>query len=64
MPAGMLEAVGIVNSVIAPHRVMRPILPVAFSVNQTLPSGPVAMAVGSAAAVGSAYSVNEPGCCV
>jgi hypothetical protein len=51
MPAGMLAAVGIGNSVMAPRTgssanpegMIRPMLFPSVSVNQTLPSGPVAI---------------------
>ena len=44
------------NSVIEPAGVIRPILPEANSVNQTLPSGPAAIPTGWLAAVGTANS--------
>ena len=57
MLAGLLAAVGIVNSLEPPAVVMRPILFVAYSVNQRLPSGPFAIPEGWLAADGIANSV-------
>src|SRR5215472_8277458 len=55
-----LEAVGIVNSVIMPAVVIRPILFPSISVNQILPSGPATMPPGPDAAVGTGNSVTVP----
>src|SRR5882757_4337839 len=48
------------NSVMVPVGVMRPILRVSFSVNQTLPSGPLTIPHALLAFVGMAHSVNVP----
>ena len=53
-------AVGIGNSVTTPAVVMRPILLVSLSVNQSAPSGPAAMPKGLLAAVGIGNSVKSP----
>ena len=42
----LLPEIPLENSVITPAVVMRPILPASASVNQSAPSGPLAMAVG------------------
>jgi hypothetical protein len=55
----MLLAVGIVNSVITPAVVIRPML-LAFSVNQRLPSGPAAMLPDPLLGTGVANSVMTP----
>lgn len=57
---GWLFLVGIEYSVNAPHVVTLPILFVAFSVNQSLPSGPTVIPRGLLPAVGIGYSVNVP----
>jgi integrase/recombinase XerD len=59
-PTGKLFAVGIVNSVIVPVGVIRPILSPLFSVNHTLASAPAAIPTGELPAVGIVNSVNAP----
>ena len=50
----------VLNSVIFPAGVMRPIWPASVSENQMLPSGPSAMPSGPAFAVGTANSSSAP----
>jgi hypothetical protein len=52
--------VGSVYSVIAPAVVIRPILFVLDSVNQSAPSGPAVMSPANASGVGIGYSVTLP----
>jgi hypothetical protein len=56
IPMGELPDVGTVNSVSAPDVVMRPILLVPYSVNQSAPSAPDVMEIGLEPA-GRGYSV-------
>ena len=51
---------GIGNSLIVPLGVIRPILSPCASVNQTLPSGPAAIAYGKLFAVGIGNSLIVP----
>src|SRR2546430_14184551 len=60
MPMGLLLAVGIGYSVMAPDGVILPTLFPMSSVNQTLPSRPAAMPNGKLLGVGIAYSVTSP----
>ena len=57
MPIGIALLVGIRYSVIVPPVVIFPILLPLSSVNQRLPSGPLAMPIGNALLVGIRYSV-------
>ena len=50
----------VLNSVICPAGVMRPIWPASVSENQILPSGPSAMPSGPAFSVGTANSSSVP----
>src|SRR5271167_3195111 len=58
MPMGPLAGVS-GNSVMAPSVVMRPILSIPVSVNQTLPSGPAVIPLGKLYLFGSANSCTE-----
>jgi hypothetical protein len=58
MPNGYAGAVGIVNSVITPDVVLRPILLQPGSQTQRFPSGPLVMRLGEQFVVGSLNSVN------
>jgi hypothetical protein len=60
IPNGPLFAVGIVNSVIVPVGVIRPILSPLVSVNHTLASAPAAIPNGELPAVGIVNPVGEP----
>src|SRR5437016_5441485 len=61
MPAGELDAVGMVTSVTDPDRVMRPTLLVPMSVNhRPLPSGPAPIWVALLPALGRVHSVATP----
>src|ERR1700688_4095349 len=57
---GLLNAVGIVYSEMAPAVVIRPILLPVLSVNHSAPSGPALMPSGALNAVGIVYSEIAP----
>src|SRR5262245_66237808 len=59
-PLGSLDAVGTLNSLIAPPVVILPILLPEYSVNHRFSSGPAAMSTGKLAAVGTLYSAMAP----
>ena len=60
MTAGVLDALGTVNSVIAPPVVICPILLPTLSVNQRLPSGPATIPAGELPGVGMTNSMTSP----
>src|ERR1035441_2195555 len=62
MRRGVLDGVGIVNSVIVPDGVIRPILLPVYSVNHRLPSKPAVIAarVATLLAVGTGNSMMAP----
>src|SRR5262249_29288755 len=60
IPGGSLFPVGIVNSVMLPPVVMRPILSPKASVNQRAPSGPLVIPHGKLFVVGIENSVTLP----
>src|ERR1700676_5052148 len=60
MLPGPPPADGTLYSVIVPTVLIRPILPPAYSANQSAPSGPAAIPTGLLLEVGIGYSVTTP----